>query len=472
MRPARDRRRDDEWQQSRRREAEGRQSYGDPYDARDDLDEPAYRSSARTTTPQDNPANSESLHCKVAHRCGGCEWLRMPYVMQLERKQDMIEELFDSYKCPVDTIVGMQNPVHYRNKVQLPFAPSRGEDGRGNGIRWGIFERGTHHIVGCDSCLVEDKRARPVIAHLADIMSHYRIAPYDERTDGGVIRYGLVRTALHTKQMMLTIVSNARRLPNESGVVHDLLDKFPGLTSIVLNINQEHTNTILGREERVLHGPGYIEDTICGCRFRISSSSFYQTNPIQAEVLYDLAIQMADLKADDYFGDAYCGTGTIGIVAAKMSGARLLGVEKNPDAVDDARVNAELNGLEDAEFLVGDAGSMFSRMARAGEKLDVVFLDPPRAGSSQAFLANLCRLSPRKVVYISCNPVSQRHDVYALVKNGYRVRRIQPVDMFPHTDHVENIILLERPNDGQRFKGGRPVGKSQRRTDDRSRDEW
>lgn len=404
------------------------------------------RPERRSTSDREDPrARRMANPCPVAKRCGGCEWLAMPYEEQLERKQEFIEDLFGDYKCGVDGIMGMNDPRHYRNKVQLPFAP--GWPNREGRIipRWGIFERGTHHIVPCDDCVIEDERARPIIADVADLMPRYNIRAYDERAGDGWLRYCLVRTALVTGEVMLTFVATSKRIPAEKAFISELLDRHPEITTIVVNVNKERTSVILGDEERVVTGPGYIIDELCGCRFRISSSSFYQTNPIAAEALYDIAVDLAGLKPGDRIGDAYCGTGTIGIVAAKKSGAKLLGVERNPDAVDDARENAKINGIEDAEFVVGDAGSVFARMARAGETLDVVFMDPPRAGATQAFLANLCRLSPTRVVYISCEPKTQRHDITALLRNGYRVKQICPVDMFPHTDHVENIVLLERP---------------------------
>ena len=385
------------------------------------------------------------VRCPVASRCGGCEWLAMPYDEQLDRKQNYIEELFADFKCEVDPILGMNEPWGYRNKVQLPFAPGHTDrDGRTT-ARWGIFERGTHHIVPCSACLVEDERARPIIATVANLLPRFNILPYDEKTGTGLLRYVLVRTAHATDQVMVTLVCNGQRIPSAKAFLDKLLERHPEITTVVLNVNRERTSVILGSEETVLMGPGYIEDELCGCRFRISSSSFYQTNPVAAEALYDLAVELAGLHPGDRIGDAYCGTGTIGIVAAKQSGAHLIGVERNADAVKDAEENARLNGIEDAEFITGDAGSVFARMARAGRSLDVVFMDPPRAGSNQAFLANLSRLGPRRVVYISCEPRTQRHDINALVKNGYRVTRICPVDMFPHTDHVENVILLERP---------------------------
>lgn len=390
--------------------------------------------------------------CPVASRCGGCEWLAMPYDLQLDRKQNYIEELFGDIRCEVEPIIGMADPVQYRNKVQLPFAPGRpGRDGRPR-VLWGIFERRTHDIVTCASCLVEDPAARPVIATVARLMEDIGIPPYDEREGTGLVRYALVRTARATGQLMLTLVCSDDRIPGEEELVNRLLDEHPELTSIVLNVNRERTSVILGDEECVLYGPGYIEDELCGCRFRISSSSFYQTNPVAAEDLYSLAVDMAGLRMSDRLGDAYCGTGTIGIVAAKRSGAALLGIERNADAVKDARANAELNGIDEAEFLQGDAGTLFGHMARQGEHLDAVFLDPPRAGATQAFLANLSRLSPTRVVYISCEPRTQRRDVAQLMHHGYRVARVRPVDMFPHTDHVENVVLLERaPTTGRSY---------------------
>lgn len=398
----------------------------------------------RDVSPSPDTLVRSDLFCPVAKRCGGCEWLAMPYEAQLDMKQRRIEELFGDTGVEVEPIIGMDDPRGFRNKVQLPFAPGRPDRNGRTTARWGIFERGSHRIVPCQECLVEDERARPIIATVAGMLPRFNIKPYDERTNTGFLRYALVRTALHTGQVMLTLVATSNRLPSAKTFVERLLAAHPEITTIVLNVNPERTSVILGRQERVLHGPGYIEDQICGCTFRISSSSFYQTNPIQAERLYDLAIEMAELSEGDRVGDAYCGTGTIGIAAAVRSGVRLLGVERNGDAVVDARANAEANGLETAEFVVGDAGSVFARMARAGEHLDVVFMDPPRAGSTTAFLANLAKLGPRRVVYVSCEPRTQRHDVSELMRFGYRVRRIRPVDMFPHTDHVENVILLER----------------------------
>ena len=401
-----------------------------------------------------------TVHCPVADRCGGCEWLAMPYDMQLERKQEYIEDLFEDYDVEVEPLMCMVDPRGYRNKVQLPLAPGKTKDGRDT-VRWGIFEKGSHWIVPCKQCMVEDPAARPIIATVARLMPEFKVTPYSEKTCKGTVRYALVRIAHATGEIMLTLVCNATSLP--PAFIDAILHEHPEITTVVLNTNTERTSVILGKEEKVLFGPGYIEDDLCGCRFRISSSSFYQTNPIAAEALYELAVEMADLRSSDRIGDAYCGTGTIGIVAAKASGAELIGIERNGEAVKDAEVNAQINGIDNATFVTADAGSEFARMARRGEELDVVFMDPPRAGSSQAFLANLSRLGPRRVVYISCEPKTQLQDIKHLVRNGYRVKRICPVDMFPHTDHIENVVLLERgPRHqfGQRRNAGK--GKDKR----------
>lgn len=411
----------------------------------------------RPPCPADKRARTPQRRCPVARSCGGCSWLDVPYAMQLKRKQHQIEELFAAWPVPVDPIVGMEKseggPWGYRNKIQLPFAPGPRKGGHPT-VSWGIFAQGSHRIVPAAECLVEDPQARPIISFIAALVPQLDIPVYNEDTGQGILRYVLVRTALHTHQLSVTFVINARQLPSEKLLVKKLLEAFPSISTVVVNINRGRTSVILGKEQRVLYGPGYIEDIICGCTFRISSSSFYQINPVQAQKLYQLAIEMAALKPQQSFGDAYCGTGTIGIAAAKSSGARLVGIERNAQAVEDARINAQTNGLdpEQAQFVVGDAGTVFARMARAGAGLDVVFLDPPRAGASQAFLANLCVLGPQRVVYISCNPHTQVRDLAYLRTRGYHVRRIAPVDMFPHTGHIETVVLLER---GHARGGGR-----------------
>ncbi|MBR2834376.1 MAG: 23S rRNA (uracil(1939)-C(5))-methyltransferase RlmD [Coriobacteriales bacterium] len=421
----------------------------------------------KTNAPSN--AQEKTPRCPVSKRCGGCEWLRMPYDMQLARKQAYVEELYSDYRVTFEPIIGMDNPYYYRNKVQLPFAPavfgkqpsnaekpknSRPAQEQQNRKKpllatWGIFERGSHKIVPCDACLVEDQQARPIISQVAELITKYDIAPYNEDLGAGFLRYCLVRTAHATGQVMLTLICNGNKIPQESRFIEDLLKRCPSLTTVVLNENRDRTSVILGKQERILYGKGFIEDVLCGCTFRISSSSFYQINAIQAEKLYAKAIDLARLSPHDRIGDAYCGTGTIGIVAAHLSGASLLGVERNPDAVENARENALLNGIENARFIAGDAGSVFAHMARAGEPLDVVFMDPPRVGSTQAFLANLCKLAPQRIVYISCEPKTQHRDISWLVHHGYRLKTVASVDMFPHTDHVETVCLLSKLSDAK-----------------------
>ena len=239
-------------------------------------------------------------------------------------------------------------------------------------------------------------------------------------------------------------MTNGREFPGSRAFCRELVKRCPGVTTIVQNVNERQTNVILGEREQVLYGPGFILDQLCGLSFRISSQSFYQVNAMQTEVLYRQAVELAHLAGAERVVDAYCGTGTIGLVAAKHGAARVVGVDSVASAIRDARENARHNGVENARFVVGDAGAFMREAAADGEQVDVVLMDPPRAGSSEEFLESLARCAPARVVYISCNPETQARDVRQLERRGYRLRTLQPVDMFPHTDHIETIALLER----------------------------
>ena len=251
----------------------------------------------------------------------------------------------------------------------------------------------------------------------------------------------LVRRGFHSGQVMVVLVAASPILPSKNNFVRALRQRHPEITTIVLNINRRNTSMVLGEQDKVLFGPGYIEDSLCGCVFRISPQSFYQVNPVQTEVLYRKAVELAGLTGKETVIDAYCGTGTIGLVAAK-SAELVVGVESNPDAVRDAVANARRNNAGNARFFCADAGEFMRDMAQDGEQADVVFLDPPRAGSDERFLSSLVTLGPRRVVYISCNPATQARDLAYLTRHGYQVTALQPVDMFPFTNHVENIALL------------------------------
>ena len=332
----------------------------------------------------------------------------------------------------------MDEPYHYRNKVQAAFATAR------NGkIISGVYQSGTHSIVCVDSCLTEDRKADEIIVSVRNMLRSFKIQPYDERSGSGTLRHVLVKRGFKTNQIMVVLVTAGPIFPAKNNFVKALRKEHPDITTIVHNINPYQTSLVLGERENVLYGTGKIEDELCGLTFRISPRSFYQINPVQTEVLYNTAMEYADMSGREKVIDAYCGIGTIGLVASKRAG-EVIGVELNRDAVHDAISNAKRNGIKNVRFFCDDAGEFMLGMAQDGEKADIVFMDPPRAGSDECFLSSLVTLAPKKIVYISCNPETQQRDLRFLTKRGYKVEKIQPVDMFPHTNHVETVVQLVR----------------------------
>ncbi len=377
--------------------------------------------------------------CPVYKKCGGCQLQNLSYSEQLSFKQNKVEKLLKKF-CTVEQIIGMDNPYHYRNKVQAAFYTDR----RGKIIS-GVYQSGTHHVVGIDSCQTEDVIADKIIVAVRKLLPSFRMTTYNEDTGKGFLRHILVKRGFVTNQIMLVLVTGTPVFPSKNNFVKAILKQFPEITTIVQNVNNYNTNLVLGGNQKVLYGKGYIEDILCGCKFRISPKSFYQINPVQTEVLYNTAMDYADLKGNETVLDAYCGIGTIGIVAAKRSAGRVIGVELNPDAVRDAIVNAKANNLKNIRFYRGDAGEFMYEVSNEDEKPDVVFMDPPRAGSDTKFLDSLIKMSPKTVVYVSCNPETLARDLDYLAKNSdYKVQKIQPVDMFPHTAHIETVVLLSR----------------------------
>ena len=380
-------------------------------------------------------ADKQRFACPVAAQCGGCQLTRLSYAEQLRLKQRRVEELLLPLG-PVVPIIGMAQPFHYRNKVHAVL----GVDKRGNTIR-GVYQAGTHRVVPVAHCLIEDERADRIITTVHELMRPFKLRPYNEYTQRGFLRHILVRVAHKTGQIMLVLVTTQPEFPSKANFVQAIRRAHPEITTIVQNINDRRTSMVLGKSDIVLFGPGFVEDELCGKRFRISAQSFYQINSEQTEKLYRKAVEYAALQKDETALDAYCGIGTIALTAAEHC-AHMLGVELNPQAVKDAKQNAALNHAEHVSFLCGDAGECMSRMAQAGEKLDVAFMDPPRAGSDERFLQSLLTLHPARVVYISCNPDTLRRDLDMLVRGGYRLAEATPVDMFPCTEHVETVCLL------------------------------
>lgn len=373
--------------------------------------------------------------CPVASKCGGCQWIEKDYQEQLQVKAARFRKLMEPY-CKPEPIIGMEQPVHYRNKVHAVF----GEDRRHNPIS-GIYEEKSHRIVPVDSCLIENQKADEIIVSIRGLLKSFKIRPYNEDTGYGLLRHVLIRTGHVTGQIMVVLVLSSPIMPSKNNFVKALLKLHPEITTVVLNVNDRNTSMVLGDKEQVIYGKGYIEDVLCGKTFRISPKSFYQVNPVQTEKLYGKALEYAGLTGKETVLDAYCGTGTIGMIASDKA-AKVIGVELSPDAVRDARNNAKGNQIKNIQFYQNDAGKFLLEMAEQNTKLDVLLMDPPRSGSSEEFLNAVAQIKPEKVVYISCNPDTLVRDLKYLTKKGYRVAKGVALDLFPFTEHVETCVLI------------------------------
>lgn len=378
--------------------------------------------------------------CPVYRKCGGCQLQNMDYQKQLQWKQRRCEQLLGGF-AKVRPILGMETPYHYRNKVQAAFA----WDKRGGRIISGVYQSGTHWVVPVDKCLTEDETADKIIVSIRGLLKDFKLRPYDEDTGRGLLRHVLVRRGFQSGEILVALVTGTPVFTARKHFTEALLRLHPEITTVVQNVNGGHTSMVLGTQEKILYGPGFITDVLCGCKFRISASSFYQINPMQTEVLYGRAMELAGLTGKESVLDAYCGIGTIGIIAAKRGAGKVLGVELNRAAVQDAIVNAKENQIKNAFFTCADAGEFMEAAALEREAFDLVFMDPPRAGASREFLTALCSLAPKRVIYISCNPETLARDLQFLRQNHYKAETIQPVDMFPHTRHIETVCLLSRP---------------------------
>lgn len=380
----------------------------------------------------------KASRCSIAGKCGSCRYSGVPYDKQLKTKQKMMQELLGGFGR-VEPITGMEDPLHYRAKVHYAFDRDR----RGNIIA-GCYEADSHKVVDLTltGCLIEDEKCQEIMATVKKLMYSFKIKTYDEDTGYGLLRHCLIRRGVNTGEIMVVLVLSSPIFPGKNNFVKALRSTHPEIKTIVINVNDADTSLVLGEKEIVIYGPGYITDELMGLKFRISPKSFYQVNPRQTEKLYQTAIDLAGLSGKETVLDAYCGTGTIGLCAAK-SAREVIGVELNPDAVRDARTNAKINGIKNAVFHVGDAGEFMEKNV-AALKCDVLFMDPPRSGSTEKFLNAAVKAAPDRIIYISCGPESLKRDLNILTKKGYAVKRIQPVDMFPFTEHVETVVLISR----------------------------
>lgn len=373
--------------------------------------------------------------CRVEKKCGACQYLSVPYSRQLESKRNEVRRLFPGVN--VQPVLGMKDPYHYRHKVYFAF----GSDPQGH-LSAGLFAENSHKIIFTQACLIQNNAANALMKDLCQIMDRWHIEPYDEDRRTGTVRYGYIRVSHATGDILLTIVIGSRELPHEKHIVAEITASHPEVKTIILNYNHGTDSMVLGNSERVIYGKGTINDTIDGLKFRISSRSFYQVNPVQTEVLYQTALDLADLHRSDNVLDVCCGIGTISLLAARKAGF-VIGVEINEKAVQDARRNAIDNHISNVTFAAMDATEFIHHL---GETPDVVFLDPPRAGLTESFLKTLGSLHADRIVYVSCNPETQARDTKILRRYGYRIRTLVPVDMFAFTRRVETVACLINKN--------------------------
>lgn len=368
-------------------------------------------------------------------KCGGCPLLATPYPEQLAQKQARLQTLLGRF-APVDPVRGMETPWHYRNKAIASFAMRQGK------LVCGLYAEGTHTVLPGTDCLLQQVELNRTLEAVLQAARSCRWTAYDEDRGTGLLRHVVLRGTRDGK-VLVTLVTPGPALPGSRNFCAELRKAAPWVAGIVHNINPTATSAVLGNREKVLYGPGQVLDTLCGLRFAISSRSFYQVNSAQTEVLYRTAIGLAGLTGRETVVDAYCGIGTIGLCAASSAG-QVLGIERNPAAVRDAIANARRNGVRNARFTCADATEWMAQAACEDLHPAVVFLDPPRAGSTPACIGAVARMAPRRVVYVSCDPETLARDVALFAKQGYKAQRFVPVDLFPHTRHIETVALLTR----------------------------
>ncbi|ARP41354.1 23S rRNA (uracil-5-)-methyltransferase RumA [Geobacillus thermodenitrificans] len=377
--------------------------------------------------------------CPVYRQCGGCQLQHLSYEGQLKAKEKQVKEVLARIgkleHVTVHPVIGMKNPWRYRNKAQVPVGEREG------GLIAGFYKERSHEIIDMDACFIQQEKNDVVVQAVKRIAERYGVRPYDELTHRGVLRHIVARYGAATGEVMVVLVTRTERLPHEQEIVRDIIRDIPDVKSIVQNINPERTNVIFGVKTRVLWGSEFITDRIGDIQFAISARSFYQVNPEQTKVLYDKALEYAELTGTETVIDAYCGIGTISLFLAKKA-KHVYGVEIVPEAIEDAKRNAAFNGITNVTFAVGAAEDVIPRWYEEGIRADCLVVDPPRKGCDAALLETIMAMKPPRVVYVSCNPATLARDLRILEDGGYETIEVQPVDMFPHTAHVESVARL------------------------------
>lgn len=378
--------------------------------------------------------------CGVVKRCGGCQLQHMSYEAQLQYKTQhvkyAIERIGGLKGITVHHAIGMENPWRYRNKAQFPV----GMDGD---VMIGFYANRSHEIIDTPQCSIQDSVNDNIIQTIKAFIKKYDISVYNENTGKGLIRHIVTRKGFRTGEVMVCIVINGDNLPCDKALVEMLRSSVDGLKSVVLNINKKKTNVILGDKSKVIYGEDAIYDYIGEFKFRISALSFFQVNPVQTEILYSKALEYADLKGDETVFDAYCGIGTISLFLSKKA-KKVYGVEVVPQAIENAKENAKLNRIENVEFMVGESEIVIPELYGKGIEADVIVVDPPRKGCDEKLLEVITQMAPKRVVYVSCNPATLARDLKYLSERGYEVKKVQPIDLFPQTVHVECVVRIQR----------------------------
>lgn len=378
--------------------------------------------------------------CNVFYQCGGCQIQHMNYEMQLQMKQNQVKNVLNKIAhlpdVPVHPTIGMDEPWRYRNKAALPVGEKNGE------LMTGFYRMRSHDIISnMETCIVQDKQNDEMVQAARDIANRFGISAYNEETDRGVLRHIMVRTGKNTNEVMIIFITRTKHLPHKEKIVKALTEANPNIKSIIHNVNDRRTNVIMGNKTYVIWGEPYIYDTIGDIRFGISAKSFYQINPVQTEKLYKKALEYAQLTKNDIVIDAYCGIGTISLFLAQKA-KKVYGVEIVPEAIDDAKKNAKLNGITNAEFFVGEAEKVLPMWQAQGLQADVIVVDPPRKGCDEKLLQAMIAMKPKRIVYVSCNPSTLARDLRILEDGGFQTKEVQPVDMFPQTMHVECVSQI------------------------------
>ncbi len=377
--------------------------------------------------------------CPLADRCGGCQLQHMSYESQLKLKtqivKDALERIGGLKDIKINDCIGMDESFYYRNKVQFPVAINADD------LQIGFYAKRSHKIINTDKCFIQERASEGIIKLIRGFIKDFKISVYDEGTGRGLIRHIMLRKGFRTGEVMVCIIINGDDMPHSGELIQLLKDNVEGLKTVVLNKNKKRTNVILGSDNKILYGDGFIYDYVGSFKFKISPLSFFQINPIQTEILYNKALEYANLTGVETVIDAYCGIGTISLFLSQKA-MTVYGVEIVREAILDAKENARINGVDNVEFLLGESESVIPQLYKKGIKADVVVVDPPRKGCDEKLLETIAAMAPRRIVYVSCNPATLARDLKYLTAQGYEVMEVQPVDQFPYTGHVEAAILM------------------------------